>query len=152
PRGPISLEYTLRRDANGGWRKRSVVRPEDVHAEFVKFPYPLEHVTGVLEQEAASDVPDELKIELTGQAGGRPISIRGQVRDQAPAADRRSGKKPPSLVDVDIRGDNVPLDERLLAALLPKGQASSKAHDLAFAFHPTGAADFHAFIRRDGRS
>jgi hypothetical protein len=152
PRGPISLEYTLRRDPSGGWRKRSVVKPEDVRAEFVKFPYPLEHLTGVLEQEGANDVPDVLKIELTGRAGGRPISIRGEVRDQAPAAGLPGGKKPPSFVDVDIRGDNVRLDEKLLAALVPKGQTASKSHDLARAFHPAGAADFQAFIRRDGRS
>jgi hypothetical protein len=155
PRGYISLDYTLRHDPSGGWRKRCVIKPDGVRAEYVYFPYPLEQIAGVIEQESASTVPEVLKLNLVGRAGTRPISIRGEVRSQQPAPASAAGPKPPSLVSVDIRGDNVPLDDRLMAALLPKGDkgpSGSKLYDLAHSFNPTGLADFQAFIRRDGRS
>jgi hypothetical protein len=156
PRGPISLDYSLRHDPSGGWRERCVIKPEGVRAEYAKFPYPLDDVTGIIEQESASTAPEVLKLNLVGRAGSRPISIRGEVRGQQPATATTGGSKAPSFVSIDIRGDNVPLDDRLVAALLPKGQkrsGGSKPYDLARSFNPsTGSADFQAFIRRDGRS
>src|SRR5262249_10238429 len=52
----------------------------------------------------------------------------------------------------DIRGDNLPLDEKMEAALRPKGQSSAKPQQVARSFKPTGFADIQAFIRRDGKS
>jgi hypothetical protein len=153
PRGPTSLEFTLRRDPSRGWQKHAVVRPEDVRIEFVKFPFVVEHLTGVIEQEGATHVPDVLKVNLSARSGDRTVSIRGEIRDQTPAVAHNDRARPPSFVHVDVRAENVPVDEKLRKALLPKGESSSKMHDLAEAFQPKdGTVDVQAFIRRDGRS
>jgi hypothetical protein len=153
PRGPASVELSLRHDADGSRRNRCVIRPEDVRMDFVRFPYAVEHLTGVIEHDGASDAPDVVKLNLSARSGDHVLTIRGEIRDRLPAAAQNNNEKPPAFVHVDIRAENVPLDEKLRRALLPKGESSSKMHDLAESFQPRdGTVDVQAFIRRDGRS
>ena len=52
------------------------------------------------------------------------------------------GAKPRMAVNLDIWGDDLPLDDKLLNALPPK------YYPVAHSFHPAGKGDFKAFIRR----
>ena len=72
-----------------------------------------------------------VKIDLVGYADTQPVYLRGAAR----------GEKPNHTVTLDIWGDNIPLDPKLMAALPAKYQA------LARSFHPTGLGNFQAFIR-----
>src|SRR5262249_40000632 len=71
PRGPVSFEFSVRRDSSGGWRRHCVIRPEDLRMEFVKFPYLVEHLSGTIEHDGAADVPDVIKLNLSARAGER---------------------------------------------------------------------------------
>src|SRR5262249_30209764 len=52
------------------------------------------------------------------------------------------GEKGTSAVAVDVRGANLPLDDKVWAAL------PAKQRTLALQFHPTGLADFDVSVRR----
>src|SRR5262249_33188832 len=71
---------------------------------------------------------------------------RGEIREQQPPSAQTGQPKPASFVSVDIRGENIIIDDKLLKAL------PSKPQEVANAFHPTGFVDVQAIIRRDGRS
>lgn len=132
PAGPVQLAVRFAR-REGRWSQYAVIRPEDLSISFVKFPYPVEHITGTLEQELdpARDV-DVVRMDLAGLAGQRQVFIRGDVTGDGPAA----------AVAVRIRADNVPLDDRLRAALPPRQQR------LAASFHPIGLADVDVSVSR----
>ena len=49
-----------------------------------------------------------------------------------------TGTRPDQTATIDIRGDNIPLDHKLLAAL----KAYPKYRTLAESFHPSGLANF----------
>jgi hypothetical protein len=133
PSGPVSLTVRFARTA-GRLAKHCIVQPEDLTASFVRFPYPLEHLTGTLDQEIDPERHiDNLHVDLTGFAGSRPIWIRGDV----------TGEGPTAAVDVRIWGENIPLDQTLHQAL------SSEHQRLADSFHPTGLASFQAFVHRE---
>jgi hypothetical protein len=153
PRGPANVEFSLRRDADGSRRNHCVIRPEDVRMEFVRFPYAVEHLTGVIEHDGTTDSPDVVKLNLSAKSGDRIITIRGEIREQPHLTAPTGQDKPPTFVHVDVRAENVPLDEKIRKALLPKGESTSKMHELAESFQPrNGVVDVQAFIRRDGRS
>lgn len=132
PSGPVHLAVRFARKA-GQWSRHAVVRPEDLSISFVKFPFPVEHITGTIDQEVdpARGV-DVLRMDLAGLAGQRPVQIKGDVTGDGPA----------SAVAVRIRAENVPLDERLRLALPPRQQR------LAASFHPTGLADVDVTVSR----
>jgi len=74
---------------------------------------------------------DELHVRLRGLAASRPVHVKAEVR----------GKKPRHTVAVEVWGEKVPLDDKLLAAL------PEKHRPLAESFHLTGEADFHVDAR-----
>jgi hypothetical protein len=152
PRGPVTVDYTMRRDGNGGWRKHSLVKLEDVQAEFCKFPLLMQHLTGVIEQESATGVPEVVKIQVEGKASGQPVVIKGEIRDQKPPTAATDDGKLPTIVHIDVQATHLPIDEKLRAAMLPKGESTSKHHEIACSFEPTGFVDVQAFVRRDGKS
>ena len=132
PAGAVSLTLELARKA-GCWSKRCRVHPEDLTATFRGFPYALEHLTGILEQEIdPARQLDLLKVDLLGYAGARRVYIQGSVTGDGPAA----------AVDLRVSGSNITLDEKLRAALPPPYQ------ELARSFHPTGLADIEAHVVR----
>jgi hypothetical protein len=132
PSGPVTVTYWCERQA-GQWHKRCTIEPEDLSATFVKFPYTLEHVTGTIIQENDSERGlDQLHLDLIGWAGAQRVYIKGDIRGEASH----------SAVDVKIWGDNIPLDQKLRDALSPAHQR------VAATFHPTGLANFEAYIHR----
>ncbi len=84
-------------------------------------------------------------LDLTGYAGAQPITLKGKAR----------GPKETSAIDLEIAGDDLPLDEKLLQALPPDtGQkiarqflpARSRLRGLQA--EPMGRADVRATIHR----
>jgi hypothetical protein len=150
--GAVNLDYTLKRDGSAGCRKHCLIRPENLSGTFFKFPYLLERLSGTVEYVGMTGQSCVVKLELIGYAGEVPIHIKGEIREPVCPAQTAGSEKPPSVVAVDIWGDDAVLDEKLLAALTPKGQQTTKYERLARSFKPTGLGNFHAFIRRDGTS
>jgi hypothetical protein len=132
PTGPVSLTYHCTREAHQ-WHQRCVIKAEDLTAVFVKFPYPLQHLGGTLDQEIDTRLQkDILRVDLVGLAGVQRVYLQGTV----------TGSGPTSAVDFKVTGADLPLDDTLLAALPPAHQK------LAQSFHATGRADFEAFVHR----
>ncbi len=137
PVGSVNLSVQFSRSA-GCWRRHCVLHPVDVTASLVnKFDYQLEHITGVIEDkfDEASHT-QELHVDLAGKAGDRPVYIRGDVHGEAPTSE----------VQIDVWGNDIVIDEKVLRALPEKQQA------LARSFRPAGLGDFMAQIRREAGS
>jgi hypothetical protein len=132
PVGSVRVHLQLGRRA-GQWLKHCVVQPEELTATFVKFPYTLSHVTGLIDQEVdAGKHRDIMRLDLTGYAGAQKIFIQGSIEGEGAGA----------TIDLKISGDNIPLDAKLLAALPASHQK------LAGSFHATGQGNFEATIQR----
>lgn len=133
PRGPIDLSLEYSRIA-GRWRKHTIARPQDIVVSFVKFPYPLQHVSGTLEQETNPAAGrDTLSVNLVGYAGSRPVQVTGSV----------NGEGRTSSVDLKITAENLVIDDQLKAALPLQHQ------DLAAKFRPAGMLNAEVTIHRD---
>jgi hypothetical protein len=130
PSGPINVVYTRWHDGNKGPCKRMTLLPQKMSASFHKFPYPVERVTGSIVHNSGGGQPDRLDINLVGYAADQPVRVRVEVRG--------TKAKPDYSATVEVWGNNVPLDDRLLAALV-----NTKHRALAESFHPTGRGDFH---------
>ncbi len=133
PTGSVSVTYSFHNESAGQWHRHFTVvpEPEQSSASFNEFPYKLEHLKGIVEEDSSSTQEPVIKVDLVGYAGTQPIYIRGQVK----------GDKPYTTVALDVWGDDVPLDDKLMAALPAKYQT------LARSFRPTGLSNFKAFIR-----
>jgi hypothetical protein len=150
--GAVSIDFSLRNDGPDGCKKHCLVRPEKMNGTFYKFPYLLERLSGLVEYDGLAGQGGVVKLDLIGYAGDRPIRIKGEIKEPPCSVQTADGVKPPAVVAVDISGEDVPLDEKLLTALTPRGQQTTKYERLARSFKPTGLGNFHAFVRRDGTS
>jgi hypothetical protein len=131
PEGAFSLVLDFQRRA-GQWREHCALRLEDVAGVCAKFPYRLEHVSGTIDSEIDPSRPvDRIKVDLVGFSNARPVYIQGLIEGPRPAA-----------VELAIKGDNVPLDDKLVGALKPEFRK------IVHSFNPSGLADIEAFIRR----
>jgi hypothetical protein len=144
--GLLSVTHTFRRDDSGKWLKRWLLRSEDMQSEFKNFAYKLERITGTIDFEANNNQTSTTNVNLTGYAGPRPITLKGNV----------SGPKETAAIDLEIAGDDLPLDEKLFKALPSEtGQkiarqflpARSRLRGLRA--EPMGRADLRATIHRD---
>lgn len=80
------------------------------------FQYPIHGITGTIRQ-----VGPEFLLDFAGLAGNRPVQLRGTVRNPGPALEAR----------LDVSATDVPLDQRVLAALaLPKYDKVRRALEL----------------------
>jgi hypothetical protein len=136
PLGPVSLQGTFAR-RNGRWIRHCIVHLEGLTTTFFEFPYPVEHVTGALEQDIDPfKQVDVVRVDLVGLAGAQRAFIKGDV----------TGDGPDSAVNLKIWGQNLAIDEKMHTAL-PK-----KQDQLARSFHPSGTFDVEAYVRRAERS
>jgi hypothetical protein len=134
PAGPVDVTCTFGRRA-GQWHKDYHIQPLDLTAEFKGFRYPLQHLTGNLDLEIdPARQRDHMKLNLTGYAGSRPVTIKGTVTGSGPAAD----------IDLDIRGADVTIDDTLIKAL-PTDKFDFQK--LARSFNATGQVDFVATVQ-----
>src|SRR5205823_8549509 len=69
--------------------------------------YPIERVTGTLDSVLTSDGYLETKIDVHGMTGERPVHLHGTI----------TGDKHAPEIKLELWGDNIPLDQKLLAAL-----------------------------------
>ncbi len=145
PTGPLNLTHTFRRDGPGKWRQRRVLHPDGMTAEFAGFRYPAANVAGTIDFEVNSDKAMTCAIDLTGAAGGRPITLKGTVHGSGPAP----------AVDLAVAGDDLPLDDKMLQALPDPAQKIARqflperSRRLGLKAAPMGRADVRATIRRD---
>jgi hypothetical protein len=137
PQGNFSMTLSLRR-RSGQFYEHCTIHPERMTCVCAKFPYLLEQVTGTIDHKSdpfSLPTPIErFEIKLEGYSNERPVHIEGTIEGKRPAG-----------VDLRIWGDNIPVDDKLCAALERKFQ------DIVHSFSPSGLADIEAHIyRRQG--
>jgi hypothetical protein len=132
PQGVASLVVRFER-RGGSWSRHTAIAIEDMSMCFVKFPYPLEHVKGTIDQTIdPQQHRDVLHVELVGRAREQKVLIKGDV----------AGEGEKAVVDIAIAAQDIPLDDGLKKALPARQQK------LAESFHPTGLGDVEAHIHR----
>lgn len=106
PAGEFDVDLSL--DYEGGqWRPRLAVRCKNVSFSYHKFPYRLERAQGLVEL-----VNNAIKIDLRAFTEGEEVRIFGQFNNPGPQA----------VGAVNVRGDNIRLDEKLFLALSENGR------------------------------
>jgi hypothetical protein len=133
PAGPtdVQVEY---HPGPGPWQTHVVFRPCGMRLTYEKFIYTVDGVTGWIDYRSGGDEGTAYSAELIAFASGQPISLRAQSH----------GERPALYANIEITGKNIPLDDKLLAAL-----DEHKIRPLAKSFHPTGQGDFQAtFVRK----
>ncbi len=145
PAGPASLRYTFRRGAAGP-RRELAFNPLGMAASFAGFPYQVTGVTGSVVARGLGTAATDIEADLTGYSGPRPVRVKGHVR----------GVGADPEIALVIRGDDIPLDQKLFDALgrgslaqdAAKKFLSEEARAGGLARHPMGRADVHASITR----
>lgn len=157
PAGEIDAEAKLSFDGHT-WRPQVTAQCRDVSLTDIKnFPYRLEQTVGTVRIDATTPDGPELRLELTGVGGGRPIQIRGQLTHLAkitPPPGRTSADPTVPLFRplgwLDISGTDVPIHEQLLAALPDK--PPHRAQRLVRSLRPQGTIDFRWHAQWSDRS
>ena len=105
PQGEVDLRAELSRAA-GRFTPKVSLRCRNVSLTHYRFPYRLDRTVGtvILDDRLVS-------LHLTGQAGGNAVQVTGSLR----LADGGS------VGHIDVRGTDMPIDDRLLAAMPDKG-------------------------------
>jgi hypothetical protein len=135
PSGLVTVSHAYQRPQPGRWERHWVIQPEGMDAEFVKFPYPVERITGTIERHTTSDHSNLITIDVAGFASNRPVTVKGTIE----------GQKQTSGVDLEISGNNLPIDEKMFHALTP----SPRCVALAGQFHlEGGTVDTRTIIHR----
>lgn len=135
PRGTVSIDLQLERgEGRDGvpapWRSEVTVGLEGVSARYAGFPYPLEHVGGVL---MMSDT-EFYAHEVRGRQGAADVRIHGGVQ---------FAEGDVAEVELGVDGRNVSLDATLLAALPESFRGPVEA------FHAEGRFDADAVVCYD---
>jgi hypothetical protein len=149
PTGPVTVTHTYRRGPGRPQARHWQIAPEGMTATCSHFPYPIDSVTGTVDVETAGAPDRDIRIDLAGKAGGRPVRVCGTVR----------GPREASAVEVDVRGQDLLLDDRMFRALQKMDKAGNTARVAAqflpepsrlhgLAARPMGKADVHAALRR----
>jgi hypothetical protein len=145
PEGALSLTHTFRRDGPGKWRKRWIARPEGMAAEYSGFPYRAANAVGTIDCETTSEQTMTCTVDLSGEAGDRPITVKGKI----------AGPTASPAVDLDIAGDDLLLDEKMFQALPESGRKIAaqflpeRSRHVGLKAAPMGRADLKATIHRD---
>jgi hypothetical protein len=134
PSGAVDLTYKFAREA-GGWKRETEVRPRRAAVTYERFRYPVTDVEGSVKRVTTHSGTDNIRVELTGRAGGQAVAASGNVYSGV------QGQDPG--VSLTISGKNLPLDEKLVAAL------PGKYPDVVRQFRATGRGDIKVEIRRE---
>lgn len=127
PRGEVDLDLQLNYDG-GRWKTDLVARLDNVAFTYHKFPYPLHRASGTLTYR-----DDALQIDLRARADDRPLHILGRIVHPGPDA---TGW-------IELRGDELALNERLVTALPAEGRKALGA------LNPRGRFQVYWLGRRD---
>jgi hypothetical protein len=102
--------------------------PEDLEICFLRFPYPLTKLSGLVEMNLLSQIT---VVDVAGLASGTPVALRGTWRGLGAAAE----------ASFDLQASDVPLNETMLKALPPTFEK------LARSFNASGRGDIKGRIR-----
>jgi hypothetical protein len=127
PAGELDADVQLSFDGQA-WRPEIAVRCLNVSFTHHKFPYRLEHGKGTLDVKG-----DRLQMSLTAYAGSRPVRVTADVA--RPFAD--------SAGWIEVQGDDLQIDESLLAAL------PEKPREVVRSLDPHGTVNFYARMWRE---
>jgi len=127
PAGKMDAELTLDYDGRA-WQPELTAQYTELSFSHHKFPYRLEHGRGRMEIKN-----NRLKLACDAKAGKRPVRLVAEVNNPF--------TKPSGWCE--IQGENIPVDESLLAALPEKNRAFIQAIDLQ------GSFDFHLRVWRE---
>jgi hypothetical protein len=133
PTGLADATYEQRR-GKGVLRKRCVFRPKGMTAKYRGFPYPTDHIRGTIEATLDDDAPHRYTVDLVGEAGGKAVTLKGQVVGG-----------PEREVDLVLTGSNIVLDRTLIDAL------PDQYPTLIRRLQATATGDFTAKIRHNAR-
>ncbi len=111
-----------------GAPSRVVLLPENLGVCFERFPYPVERMTGTFDLNLITKV---IQVDLTAFAGSCPVVVKGTCAGEGTQVD----------ADFDIIANDLPLDEKMVAALPANFQK------LAQSFHAAGKGDVKAHVR-----
>ena len=100
----IGVQFTRK---DGAWKREIDIRPNRLAIKYEKFRYPISDLAGSVKKVVASDGTDEFRIDVTGTAGGRRVSMTGKV----------AGEGPDPFISLKIAGNDIPIDDKLMAAL-----------------------------------
>ena len=131
PKGYLDLSLSLVGTDDGKWAPRDVVvSAKKCSVMHDVFPYPVRDAVGSIRQEGA-----DLKIDMLGYAGHRPITLSGYVRNPGPEAH--------VVFEIDVK--KLPLDQQFFDACNPELQKILTTMGL------TGLVDAHwKFERQSG--
>jgi hypothetical protein len=117
PTGMASLRLDLQRISPRLWKQTGVLTAEGMDGIYTYFRYPVSKVCGTIDWCLTTDMTgvtsstgrpeDRIRIDLHGEAGGKAVFLKGHTQ----------GERNVSAIEMDIWGNDVPLDSRLLAAL-----------------------------------
>lgn len=166
PRGPVDATLQLQFDGRQWRPQLTANCRGISLTDAEKFPYVVEQAVGQLVyQPTTADGADHLTLNLSGVAGARPVHIEADLKHLAPgepegittdsdladskdlrrADERVAGYRGPSRVRrsrphpigwVKVSGSDIPIHERLIAAIPDNGQPFVRS------LHPQGVVDF----------
>jgi hypothetical protein len=134
PAGSADVTYEQRRD-KAGLKKRFVFRAKAMSAKYRGFPYPVDRIRGTIDATLDDAAPPRYEVDLVGEAGGKPVSLKGRVVGG-----------PDRDMDLVITGSNIVLDKPLIDALPDEYPAFVRR------LHATAMGDFTAKIRQNART
>ena len=127
PRGRVNIAVDVARPKTGAeleWSAR--VKCRDVSAEYRHFPYPLDHLGGLLTFEK-----NLLTVDLKSLSG-RPLRLAGKIRNPGPDA----------LVQLDIKAESLAIDDAIKNAMPPD------VRKVVNEFNASGLVNVHATVSR----
>lgn len=113
PVGGVDVRVAFSRP-DGGWRREVDVIPNKLTVTYERFPIPFTDLDGWLKTVTASDGTDEFRVQATGKLGDRRVTVNGVV----------AGDGPDPHIAIRVVGTDIPIDDRLVAALPPKYAAA----------------------------
>ena len=105
------------------WTPQATLSGRDLQFESDKFPYRVNNGSGTMRfTPLTANQPNTLDIDLVGYAGGQPLRFVGQVFDPKPGA----------IGWIEVTGENVKIEDRMIAAL------PGKSRGVIESLHPQG--------------
>jgi hypothetical protein len=106
PSGLLDMEVSVVSTPGGKWKSQGLlVRANRASVMHDIFPYPVHDAVGTIVQDG-----QDLRIDLAGRVGDRPITLRGFVRNPGPEA----------WVVFEVDVEDLPLDDNFYNACNPK--------------------------------
>jgi hypothetical protein len=128
PSGLLDMEVSVVAASGGKWTPQDLlVRANHASVIHEIFPYPVKDAVGTIVQDGRN-----LRIDMAGRVGDRPITLKGFVQNPGPEA----------WVVFEIDVEDLPLDDQFYAALNPKMRAVLDSMNLG------GFADAHVRVER----